>query len=701
MARAYTDPILFGAAYYDEYIPRDLDRIDTDMEMMTRAGINVIRIGESTWSTCEPQPGHFDWTHIDRALDAATNAGINVIVGTPTYAVPTWLVAMYPDVLATTPAGEPHYGARQIMNIVNPAYRLYGERVIRSLISHVAQQPCVIGYQVDNETKYYDSVSHDMQVMFIKQLRHEFKNDLEALNEAYGLDYWSNRINAWEDFPDLTGSINESLRARFDRFRRDQVAEYLAWQASIIREYMRDDQFITHNFDYEWRGHSYGLQPAVDHFRAARALDICGVDIYHPSEDALTGKEIAFGGDMARSAGGGNYLVLETQAQGQHGWLPYPGQLRLQAYSHLASGADGIMYWHWHSIHNSFETYWRGLLSHDFESNPTYEEAGRFGREIGDPRIGDTLSHLSKRNAVAILASNESLTALSWFHIETGFPMGGTLTYNDVLRSIYDALFELNVEVDFLPADASADQLAGYSLVIAPALYTTDQQTIDRLARYVKNGGHLLATMRSFVADENVKVWHDKAPHHLVDIFGMTYNQFTRPMGVSLKCPDTLADLAGASANDFIEMLSPAPETHVLAWYDHYAWDSYAAITRHAFGSGDAQWVGTQLQADAWRTVLAEALSNAGVHTPGMELAGTVCVRIGTNTAGDTVTYLLNYSGSPITFRAPASGTFLLGHPTDDGEQAVTAETPVTVGDAVTLPRWGVDIIVGRQPTMN
>lgn len=106
---------------------RDLDRIDTDMEMMTRAGINVIRIGESTWSTCEPQPGHFDWTHIDRALDAATNAGINVIVGTPTYAVPTWLVAMYPDVLAITPAGEPHYGARQIMNIVNPAYRLYGE----------------------------------------------------------------------------------------------------------------------------------------------------------------------------------------------------------------------------------------------------------------------------------------------------------------------------------------------------------------------------------------------------------------------------------------------------------------------------------------------------------------------------------------------------------------------------------------------
>ena len=96
------------------------------------------------------------------------------------------------------------------MNIVNPAYRLYGERVIRSLISHVAQQPCVIGYQVDNEAKYNKSVSNDMQVILIKQLRHECKNDLEAMNETDDLDYWLDRINAWEDFPDLTGSINDS-----------------------------------------------------------------------------------------------------------------------------------------------------------------------------------------------------------------------------------------------------------------------------------------------------------------------------------------------------------------------------------------------------------------------------------------------------------------------------------------------------------
>ena len=254
MARTHTDRILFGAAYYDEYMPKDLDRVDEDMRMMKEAGINLIRIAESTWSTEEPQPGVFDFTHIDRALDAAQRAGIDVIVGTPTYAVPTWMVRMHPEVLAVTPAGPGKYGARQIMDIVNPTYRFYAERIIRRLIAHVADHPAVIGYQVDNETKYYDSVSPDMQALFVKYLRERFNDDLDELNARFGLDYWSNRVNAWEDFPDVTGTINQSLLGEFDRFRRAQVAEFLKWQADIVREYAKPDQFITHNFDFEWRG---------------------------------------------------------------------------------------------------------------------------------------------------------------------------------------------------------------------------------------------------------------------------------------------------------------------------------------------------------------------------------------------------------------------------------------------------------------
>ena len=89
--------LLYGAAYYDEYMP--YDRLDKDVEMMKKAGINTVRIAESTWSTCEPQPGVFDFSHVERVMDAMEEAGINVIIGTPTYAVPTWMVKAHPDVL--------------------------------------------------------------------------------------------------------------------------------------------------------------------------------------------------------------------------------------------------------------------------------------------------------------------------------------------------------------------------------------------------------------------------------------------------------------------------------------------------------------------------------------------------------------------------------------------------------------------------
>jgi beta-galactosidase len=78
------EKLLYGVAYYDEYMP--YERLDQDIQMMKAAGINVVRIAESTWSTHEPQNGVFDFSSVDRVLDAMQQAGISVIVGTPTYA---------------------------------------------------------------------------------------------------------------------------------------------------------------------------------------------------------------------------------------------------------------------------------------------------------------------------------------------------------------------------------------------------------------------------------------------------------------------------------------------------------------------------------------------------------------------------------------------------------------------------------------
>ena len=669
--------LLYGAAYYDEYMP--YDRLQQDVAMMKKAGINTVRIAESTWSTCEPQEGVFDFSHVERVMDAMEEAGINVIIGTPTYAIPTWMVKSHPDVMAETVKGRGIYGARQIMDITHPVYRFYAERVIRKLMECTAHRKCVIGFQVDNETKYYGTAGKNVQEKFVKYLRKKFNNDLDAMNYEFGLDYWSNRINAWEDFPDVRGTINGSLGAEFEKFQRTLVDEFLSWQADIVNEYRREDQFITHNFDFEWRGYSYGVQPDVNHYHAAKALTIAGTDIYHPTQDDLTGAEIAFGGDTTRSLKRDNYLVLETEAQGYPGWTPYKGQLRLQAYSHLASGANSVMYWHWHSIHNSFETYWKGLLSHDMQENAPYREACIIGNEFS--RLGSHLVNLKKKNDVAILVSNEALTALKWFGIEATAAGDNGIGYNDVVRWLYDTLFKMNIECDFVWPES--DNLDQYKAIFVPALYAAPDELLEKLKQYTANGGTLVATFKTAFANENVKVSHEMQPHILSNCFGISYQQFTFPKNTGLSgsiINGTAKDSdEKAEAKVFMELLMPQ-EAEVLASYDHYNWKEYAAITKNHYGKGTAIYIGCMTDDNTLKAVLTEALNSAEVEIP--EYSWPVIVRKGINDLNKCVRYILNYSAEEqnVIYHG-ANGTELF------------SEESVQDGDTVTVLPWNLKIV--------
>ena len=672
--------LLYGAAYYDEYMP--YDRLGKDVEMMKKAGINTVRIAESTWSTCEPQPGVFDFSHVERVMDAMEEAGINVIIGTPTYAVPTWMVKAHPDVLAETVRGRGIYGARQIMDITHPVYLFYAERVIRELMKLTAHRKCVIGFQLDNETKYYGTAGKNVQEQFVKYIREKFHDDLDALNYEFGLDYWSNRINAWEDFPDVRGTINGSLGAEFEKFQRTLVDKFLGWQADIVNEYRREDQFVTHNLDFEWRGYSYGIQPYVNHLHASQCLTIAGTDIYHPTQDDLTGAEIAFGGDLIRSLKQDNYLVIETEAQGFPGWTPYKGQLRLQAYSHLASGANSVMYWHWHSIHNACETYWKGILSHDFQENATYREACIIGNEFA--RLGKHLVNLKKKNEVAVLVSNEALTALNWFRIQEQAPGADakSIYYNDVMRWMYDTLYHMNVECDFIwPESENLDQ---YKAIIVPALYAAPDELLIRLNQYVENGGTLIASFKTAFANENVKVSHEVQPHILSNCFGVHYDQFTFPKNVGLtgevilKKTDQKGN-AHPAANVFMELLV-SEGAEVLASYEHYNWKDYAAITRNHYGKGQAVYIGCMTDEETLKSVYKAVLPEADVEIP--EYHYPIIVRKGLNDLGKTVCYFLNYSGMELEMPYDyKNGIELLEN------------TAVENGTALQMPAWGVKIV--------
>jgi beta-galactosidase len=661
--------LLYGVAYYDEYMPSD--RLEQDVAMMQAAGINVVRIAESTWSTHEPQPGVFNFASVDRVLDAMHGAGISVIVGTPTYAIPAWLARLHPEALVTTPQGQRPYGVRQNMDITSPAYRFYAERIIRTLIGHVCKHPAVIGYQADNETKHYHTSGPNVQLMFVKHLRGTF-GSLEALNAHFGLDYWSNRVDSWEDFPSTVGTINASLGAEFAKFQRRLVTEFLAWQVAIINEYKRPGQFVMQNFDLEWRGYSYGIQPDVDHFAAAAAFDIAGIDIYHPSQSELTGIEIAFGGDLARSLKRANYMVVETQAQGFAHWTPYPGQLRLQAFSHIASGATMVAYWHWHSIHNSFETYWKGLLSHDFAPNPVYAEAQTIGADFA--RLSEQLVNLRKPNRVALLVSNEALTGIEWFRM-----MSFKRHYNDVVRLMYDQLYRMNIACDII--NPTSEHLENYALILVPALYAAPDSLLERLNTFVQNGGHAVYTFKSGFADEYQKVRATAQPGIIGAACGVGYSLFVEPQRVALKGDPFGVGEAQNSVEGWSELLTPTT-AETLAAYDHPHWGRYAAITRNHYGAGSATYIGCMPSAAIMARVLERAVRDAGLWGADQETTFPLITRWGVNQAGKMIHYYFNYSDDLGSFRYPHS----------DGVELLSG-TPVRQGETTAINAWGVLII--------
>jgi beta-galactosidase len=496
------------------------------------------------------------------------------------------------------------------------------------------------------------------------------------LNKAFGLDYWSNRINSWEDFPSVTGSINASLSNAFAEYQRELVTDFLTWQAGLVRAHARPDQFITQNFDLGWKGHSYGVQPEVNHWEAAKPLDIAGIDIYHPSQDKLTGAEIAFGGDVTRSMRNGqNYLVVETQAQGFPHWTPYPGQLRLQAYSHLASGANMVSYWHWATTANAIETYWKGVLSQDYKPNEVYKEISTIGADL--KRLGPKLVNLRKDNKVALYVSNTALGGFDAFKINAD---GRTVIYNDVVRSYYDALYRTNVEVDII-SPSSTTGLSKYSLIVVPALYSASDAEIEKLNAFARKGGHLLYTFKSGFSDENTKVRYASQPGGIAEAAGVTYNQFTIPEGVTLEGDPFAVGEADNKVRWWMEFLTPTT-AKVVARYKHPSWPDYAAITRNSYGKGEVTYVGFMPTDTVIDKIMFEEVKRAGVAPSVSNATFPIVVRTGTLQSGKRVRYVMNYSAKPqVLSNAFGEGTELLANQT------------VKSGGSIQLGAWDVKII--------
>jgi beta-galactosidase len=608
--------ILFGAAYYHEYQPTD--RLKVDLDLMRDARFTVIRVGESVWSTWEPENGRFDLEWLEPVLDGAAERGIAVLLGTPTYAVPPWLVRLYPEIAGERTTGQrTPWGARQEVDFTHAAFRFHAERVIRQVIGRYADHPAVIGFQVDNEPGLQLFHNHNVFERFVDSLRAAY-GDVETLNAEWGLVYWSHRLSTWADLWLPDGNVQPQYDVAWRRFQAEQTTEFIAWQAQIVREYAHPHQFITTCIAYE--------RPALDDDRITDALDVTSGNAYFRMQERLQRPDerdalphgwttdstaaLYLSADRMYSSRQEPFLVTETAAMHiGYPWDSRPafdGQWRQTAWALVSRGATMIEYWHWHTLHFGAETYWGGVLPHSGLPGRTYEELAGLGDEF--ERAGELVASVTPDADIAMLFSLPSkwlmqkYPALSDAHGEADYDSYAGL-FNPFYRGAFDAGLQIRImHTRQLIGDTDGDGLRDPALMaeempvlVAAGHYISDDTTLDWLVAYAAAGGHLVLGPRTGYADHEGRARNEVAPARMSDAAGVWYDEFSnliQPLRVRAEVDSGLVLPEEAMATRWIDGLQLS-DAQVVAHYVHPHFGRWPAITTKEYGAGRITYVGT------------------------------------------------------------------------------------------------------------
>jgi beta-galactosidase len=660
--------ILFGAAYYAEYQPAGT--VERDLDLMRDAGFTVIRVGESVWTTWEPREGVFDLDWLQPVLDGALERGIGVILGTPTYAVPPWLQRLHPEIAAESSTGVRNgWGARQEMDQSHPAYRFYAERVARKVVARYADHPAVIGYQVDNEPGMQLPHNEHTFQRFVGWLQDRY-GTLEDLNREWGLVYWSHRLSDWADLWRPDGNLMPQYQLEWRRFQSTLATELIAWQADLVREYSRDDQFVTTCISYS--------RPQIADDELVTSLDVVAGNPYYMMQNGLdrhaefpraaewwhSGVWALFEwGDRAWSSAETQYLVTETNAQSiGHSWQnhpPYPGQLRQAAFALLARGGRMIEYWHWHTLHFGIETYWGGVLPHSQVPGRIYREVAALGQALG--AIGTALDEHVPDADVVLLYSTDTKWSFE-FYPPLARPDGSKdpQAYLRIFDAYYRGLHEAGAQVRvqhlarFVETPV-AELVDRFPVLVAPAVYVADDAVLDHLRAYAEAGGHLVVGIRTGYGDELARARLAVAPAHLADAAGVSYDEYSN-IGSPLPVEASFPLEPGSAGTDWVDVLR-VDDADVVATYAANELGASAAVTTRPFGSGRVTYVGTVPNPEFGRSLAAWLVPD----TARSRWSAPDAVTVATGRSGSRdVAFVSNWSAEPASVTVPWTATDLV-----------------------------------------
>ena len=590
------DRFYYGSPYYPEHW-EELIR-EQDPERMADAHWNCVRMAEFAWDLMEPEEGQYDFSLFDEAIQHLGQHGISTILCTPTATPPRWLTKKYPEMLRVNAEGVcMQHGSRQHTCYSSDILRDYSKKITQAMADHFRDNQYVPGWQTDNEINCQMAECHcqSCQEAFRAFLREKYHDDIQALNRAWGAGVWAQTYRGFDEIetpkPDRPTHPNPSQMLDYYRYISWSVTHFQHDQVEILRA-AQPKWFITHNGTFrhiDYRG------------EFTRELDFLGYDVYPFFNYSPAGRRFtqAFALDQTR-AWSGNFFVPEQQSGpgGQGSYFhdtPEPGEMRRMAYTTIARGADGLLFFRWRTARFGAEEYWCGVIEHDNIPRRRYREAQQLGEEL--TRIGPKLLGSYVYVNVGVAASDQDVYD-AHMAMSMGLPSPA-----DMARTVHTFFDKRGYGIGCVHP---ADDLSDLNLYIIPHWALFDPAWEPALSEWVDQGGILVVGARTASKDLNNHVISQPLPGVLTDLAGVTVEEYGKQ-----NAPDE-RPLWVFFANDqyqtqyWYEILAPHSDTEVLATWRGRHLDNQPAVTLRKHGQGCVLYVGTYLTDELLEALLPE-----------------------------------------------------------------------------------------------
>lgn len=596
--------LIHGADYNPEQWTDTREIWDVDMQLMKEANCNEMTVGIFSWAELEPEEGKFDFSFLDEIIDKIYENGGRVVLATPSGARPRWLAQKYPEVLRVDEDGHRRrFGERHNHCYTTPIYREKVRLINTKLAERYGKHPAVIAWHISNEYggKCY---CEECEEAFREFVRNKYDNDINKLNHAYWSKFWSHKYTSFDEieFPGPHGEASiHGLELDFKRFVSHQTTDFMNAEIEAIRAVCPELPITTN------------MMPGfydLNYYELAQKLDVISWDSYpdwHNNEHMTVACETAFWHDFFRALKKRPFMLMES-APGLVNWKSYnklkrPGMDRLASLQAIAHGSDSVQYFQWRKSRGSVEKFHGAVVDH-VGTNET-----RIFKVVQS--TGATLKAIDEvcgsivNARVAIIYDWENRWALD---DSQGFAKDDK-KYLETCLAYYKVLWKHGIAVDIVSAHG---EFGSYDFVIAPMLYMTDEDTIQRLTSYVADGGVLYATYMLGMVDDTDLCYLGGFPGgNLKSVFGIWNEE------IDTLYPDEQVSVVSSGkayvGKDYCELIH-AKDAEVIAVYDSEFYKGMPAATVHSYGKGQAYYQAFRDVGEFWEDMVTKILKGLGIQ---------------------------------------------------------------------------------------